>query len=868
MTKNLNVKNIKNYVFSRGLLLEVLRNVAGIPNEILANPGKEFPCPLCGGDTRCSLRTKGTSEGIGRVVCSHCGTDNHDFLDVIKWMKSVSLNEAVNMVSEYVQYNENENENRTVERIPQPKEREPRMESQTEYIYTDENGIERYKVTRTDLPDYSKRFCQYHYENGQWVPGIGTDEKGKKRSVIPYPYRLKDLMNQENKHVIITEGEKCADTAREVLSLAGDICATTLAGGANSARHWETMLSYLENKGSVFICEDNDRPGRTFAIVTAYAIKENCPDVDVYIVPFDKKPNGEIAPEKYDIADYIQDLGDISNLEKAEHLIEFFTNVTPFDVDCMSVDPDEPEEKDPPFPVELFHPSIKEYGLDVATLTKTDPSFFCTGAMSALSCAIGKRFIFNFSRWGERILPTFNGVVIGVSGSGKSPAVKQALKPIKNKQWELSNERDKAIKEHNIANPKDLISSIDMESIYSTDETIESIQNHLYILETLNSLYGYLYHADEFNVMLKGINAYSKNSDNTGKFITALDCEGFYNNRRTGACRHSFTKEPVFSIVGGIQPPVLFTELEKDGSYTTSGFIQRFLWAFPPRVKKCTPKWKIRKTKLENRIYYDTLFSDIMKLNSETKKQIKIEYDDQAVKTFLEYEEEIDKKTDSINAEEAVRLDALGAYITKSKKTILQISAIFCAVDLVDKYHENLEKVPDEFVVYPKIEQDLTPPSFVYVDGEPEQDEPELEETEPDEPVKPELDPKELEVLKNKIVSDLYVKQEHMERAIELVQWYIFSFNKILKKLKKIGNFTDPKDPFESKVCKKILDVLEQNGSATVNELQRKIQKVDGQKITADHIKEGLQDLVKENKVRKETQINGRGGKTVHYILK
>ena len=82
-----------------GRTLEILRDVAGIPREILDNARVEHPCPKCGGVTRCRL----VDREAGSIYCSHCFTQkNGDFLAAVGWARDMSFSEAITACGEYL----------------------------------------------------------------------------------------------------------------------------------------------------------------------------------------------------------------------------------------------------------------------------------------------------------------------------------------------------------------------------------------------------------------------------------------------------------------------------------------------------------------------------------------------------------------------------------------------------------------------------------------------------------------------------------------------------------------------------------------------------------------------------------------------
>lgn len=75
---------------ARGRELEILRDVAGIPDSYL--DGKHHPCPKCGGKDRFRLIDK----EAGAVICNQCFKEaNGDFIAAVRWMHNVTFPDAL-----------------------------------------------------------------------------------------------------------------------------------------------------------------------------------------------------------------------------------------------------------------------------------------------------------------------------------------------------------------------------------------------------------------------------------------------------------------------------------------------------------------------------------------------------------------------------------------------------------------------------------------------------------------------------------------------------------------------------------------------------------------------------------------------------
>ncbi len=80
-----------------GRELEILREVAGIPAELL--DGQHHACPRCGGTDRFRL----VDESVGAVLCNQCFTGkNGDFIAAVMWATGWAFPETLQRIAEYL----------------------------------------------------------------------------------------------------------------------------------------------------------------------------------------------------------------------------------------------------------------------------------------------------------------------------------------------------------------------------------------------------------------------------------------------------------------------------------------------------------------------------------------------------------------------------------------------------------------------------------------------------------------------------------------------------------------------------------------------------------------------------------------------
>ena len=294
LLKKIDVAELKDFVARRGLVRDVLRDVAGIPDEILDSPRREHPCPKCGGSTRCRL----VDVDAGAVFCSHCGRNNGDFIATVRWaLDDCDFAVALDAIAERVGFRSNE-----ISAPPTPN-RAASPEAETVYSYFDAENVERWRVRRLDFADGRKTFRQERFENGGWVASLAVDpESGKK--IVPVPYRLPEIRSFGVAEIYVVEGEECADSLNDLFrSVGAPRVATTLAGGSNSAPNWAFAARYLPGALPVVVLADADEPGRKAAAKTFEILRREGRDVSV--VEFAPPPT--FRGKGFDVADWLAD---------------------------------------------------------------------------------------------------------------------------------------------------------------------------------------------------------------------------------------------------------------------------------------------------------------------------------------------------------------------------------------------------------------------------------------------------------------------------------------------------------------------------------------------------------------------------------
>ncbi len=272
-TQTLTIEWVKE--LAEGREIDILRDVAGIPDEILGQDRREHPCPKCGGNTRCRLLDRDK----GAVFCNHCFNEkNGDFIAAVQHFRSVDLPESLRLIGGYLGIDPTSNPLGPAE---SGKTAPKKLVGTWQYVKLD--GTPCYRVKRFEWVENGepkKSFFQERFAGGQWLTGL--------KDIEPVPYNWAAISESPRTPAYIVEGEKCADALISIR-----IRATTASGGSNSKLDWS---KFILDRQQVVIIPDNDKPGYEYALRVADQLHEGH-EVKVVFLP-------GLAP-KGDIADWI-----------------------------------------------------------------------------------------------------------------------------------------------------------------------------------------------------------------------------------------------------------------------------------------------------------------------------------------------------------------------------------------------------------------------------------------------------------------------------------------------------------------------------------------------------------------------------------
>lgn len=311
------------------------------------------------------------------------------------------------------------------------------------WTYRDPEGRPLFFVWRFDPQEGRKQFSPLTYFADGWR---------WKAPPAPRPlYNLNQLVARPEEAVCVTEGEKSADAAAELLP---GMVATTAMNGAQSPA--KADFGPLQGR-RVFVWPDADDPGTRYAETVArlaYAAGAECVSVlDLASLVRDPLTGAPLAlPKGWDAADALADVWTPEDLAEAVR----WTSIPKPGAEPASGDEwPEPEHlpargdmgEAAPFPLDLLPSALSTAAAEVARFAKVAPAAPALVALAALGVAIGKRALV-VEREGLTHHPALFFVGIAGSGERKSPvfrAMTQALEDWTESQapaWE--DERRKA----------------------------------------------------------------------------------------------------------------------------------------------------------------------------------------------------------------------------------------------------------------------------------------------------------------------------------------------------------------------------------------------------------------------------------------
>jgi len=441
------------------------------------------------------------------------------------------------------------------------------------WVYQAADGMPVGVVVRWDRPGRRKDIRPVSRTPAGWIIG------GMR---APRPlYKLPTLCDA--KRVYVTEGEKAAEA---VISLG--LVATTSPHGSQSAGSAD--WSPLAGK-EVVILPDNDDAGRRYAADVIRLLARLAPAPLVKVLELDDLPPGGDA---FDFIESYRSAGALTDEQILAHLESWADRIAPVEPDA----PGSHGEKFQPFPVNVLPEPLRAFVSGSAQAIGCDSAYIALPLLATLAAAIGNTRRIQLKRgWSEPAIVW--AVIIGESGTQKTPAFRLGLQPLRDLQAKAMKAHAAALEAYEIeilrfekrlaewkrskskSDPPQKPELPEGTRMVVSDTTVEALAPIL-----LANPRGVLLARDEIGGWLASFDRYSggKGGADEAHWLSMHAGESIIVDRKTGTPRTIYVPSASVSVTGGIQPGILDRALGAE--HRESGLLARLLLAMPPRRAK------------------------------------------------------------------------------------------------------------------------------------------------------------------------------------------------------------------------------------------------------------------------------------------
>jgi hypothetical protein len=551
-------------------------------------------------------------------------------------------------------------------------------------------------------------YIQQH--KGAYYRVVGEDEDGDPLlikglgGVEPVLFELPGLIQAVEAGGTIYHLEGCKDVVNAKDRLG--ITATTSGG----AKTWKgEFAEHYRGAKEVVILPDNDEEGAAYAQKVAQDLLGVAETIKIVDLPG--------LPEKGDLTDWLD----------AGHTAEEFFEVVAASP-AMDVSYTWPEKPDPleirlpaveEFDEELLPEPLRPWVLDVAKrMDNAAPDFVAAATVVQAGALLGRKVGIYPKRHDDwMVIPNLWGGLVGPPSSMKTPALEQAIKPIKRLAALAKEAYEEDLKNHDLDKmvavaekgalkkqleekakqvaagnvPRKELDTIrekiqDLEEpevptqrrYVTNDSTIEKLAEILAVNPD-----GILYYSDELMRFLKGLDRVGREADRAF-YLEAWNGNGSFEVDRIG--RGSLHVPALcISLLGGIQPGPL-TKYVGDALAETEkadGLLQRFQVLVYPDQKDYEPSDARPDAKARNRAYeimekLATLDAKEFGARREDDEVPGIRFSEDAQKVFDAWRSEVEPRYRTGEYPEAIE-----SHMLKYRSLFASLALIFEAVDFV-----------------------------------------------------------------------------------------------------------------------------------------------------------------------------------------
>lgn len=221
------------------------------------------------------------------------------------------------------------------------------------------------------------------------------------------------------------------------------------------------------------------------------------------------------------------------------------------------------------FPIEVFPEDLQRVAHSFSRAFRVPVSAILSGMLTLLSVALGNTVRVS-PKEGWHVPLFIWLVIIGRSGSGKSPFVSKLTEPISKKEAIEAKKYNDAMREYEKAIAiKKGIDKPERVSYLATDATVEALAEVM-----KDSPRGVLMNQDEFSGFMLGLGQYKRGGNDVQQYLEIFNCKPVHIKRKKVYIDAPNTG---CAIIGGIQPKIL-PKIFKDTEFDI-GLVPRIIFS-------------------------------------------------------------------------------------------------------------------------------------------------------------------------------------------------------------------------------------------------------------------------------------------------